>query len=166
MLFKSRHTAWELTLIVYLYLLVDQFISHLKDLPPAAADLEIRSLVSASSSTNLLPASHENETEEEDERTLFITALTNCLRQKHDYELVQAWMTVFLRVHGGDIVSTGGQSSGGQSSGGQSGSNSQQTRLIDALREWRTEQEREAKRLASLTGYCAGVIGFLRTARG
>ena len=61
------------------------FIDHLKSLSPSAADIEIRSL-------------------NPDELPHFVAALTHRLRQKHDYELVQAWMAVFLRVHG-EIVS-------------------------------------------------------------
>lgn len=139
-----------------------------------------------------------------DERILFVTALTDRLCHKQDYELVQAWMTVFLRVHGGDIVSADGAPHGpvrktaagsgdwsmassrneneagttanaapsddsSRAVGAHANENSPahpQQSLVEALRRWRTEQEREAKRLASLTGYCAGVIGFLRTARG
>lgn len=81
----------------------------------------------------------------EDELTLFVSALTGRLRQKLDYELVQAWMTVFLRVHG-EAVQTDRD-------------------LAQALRQWRAEQEREGKRLGALTGYCAGVMAFLRSAR-
>ena len=59
----------------------EPFISHLSELPPSAADVEIRSL----NSTELLP---------------FVHALAFGLRQRRDYELMQVWMSVFLNIHG------------------------------------------------------------------
>ena len=105
-------------------------LSYLKTLSPAAADIEIRSLSPSQPHTEL---------------SIFVLALTNRLRQKRDYELVQAWMAVFLRIHG-EIVA-------------------QDETLVEALQEWRTEQEKEAKRLNELVGYCAGVVSFLRSGR-
>ena len=105
------------------------FLTHLKSLPPAAADLEIRSLQS-------------------DELALFVAALTHRLRQKRDYELVQAWMAVLLKCHAESIV--------GDEEGG---------RLRRELREWRREQEREGRRVEDLVGFCGGVVGFLRSTR-
>jgi U3 small nucleolar RNA-associated protein 21 len=75
----------------------------------------------------------------------FINALTSLLRQKRDYELVQAWMAVFLRVHVDSI--TGDEE------------------VAEALREWRAEMAQEGKRLSELVGFCAGVVGFLRSPR-
>ena len=54
-------------------------------------------------------------------------------------------MTVFLRVHGDQV--------------------SRDEKLKDALREWRSCQEIEAKRLGELMGYCSGVLSFLRSGR-
>lgn len=108
----------------------DPVISYLKTLSPAAADIEIRSLS---------PVQPHNEL------VLFVSALTSRLRQKRDYELIQAWMAVFLRIHG-EVVT-------------------QDEMLVEALKEWRAEQEVEAKRLNDLIGYCAGVVGFLRSGR-
>jgi U3 small nucleolar RNA-associated protein 21 len=34
--------------------------------------------------------------------------------------------------------------------------------LHNALRLWNVEQQREAKRLAELVGYCRGIVSFLR----
>ncbi|KAI9676659.1 MAG: hypothetical protein M1829_002976 [Trizodia sp. TS-e1964] len=106
------------------------FIEHLKTLPPAAADLEIRSLTWNESRSELVD---------------FVRALTSRLQQKLDYELVQAWMAVFLRLHGEMAGSS--------------------VDLKDALTEWRKEQEQEAQRLNGLVGYCTGVVSFLRSAR-
>lgn len=133
----------------------DSFISHLKGLSPAAADLEIRSLATASASLLRSSTVEGNDQQALDERIPFVYALTSRLRQKQDYELVQAWMTVFLRVHGGEILS----------SSAAHGEGSTPPSLLEALTEWRKEQQSEAKRISALTGYCAGVIGFLRNAK-
>ncbi len=106
------------------------FIDHLKLLPPATADLEIRSL---------------NPRQPYTELEGFVRALTDRLRARRDYELVQAWMAVFLRVHGDVVV--------------------QDERLVAVLREWRGAQEKEAGRLRELVGFCSGVVGFLRSPR-
>lgn len=67
------------------------------------------------------------------------------MREKRDYELVQAWMTVFLKLHV-DAVE-------------------HDEPLVDALREWRKEQEKEGVRLGEIVGFCSGVVGFLRDPR-
>lgn len=72
-------------------------------------------------------------------------ALTARLKEKRDYELVQAWMTVFLRLHMDDVE--------------------HDERLVEALREWRKEQEKEGVRLGEIVGFCSGVVGFLRDPR-
>ena len=105
------------------------FISHLSTLSPSATDIEIRSL----NAEELVP---------------FVHALTYGLKQRRDFELMQAWMAVFLRVHGEDI-------GGSLEFGG----------LRGALEEWREEQTREGKRLGDLVGFCGGVVGFLRSGR-
>ena len=102
----------------------------MKTLSPSAADLEIRSL---------------NPSSEDDELVHFVSALTDRLRQKKDYELVQAWMAVFLRLHMDTIAID--------------------ERLVQSLREWRECQESESLRLGDLVGYCSGVVGFLRSPR-
>ncbi|EOD49920.1 putative wd repeat containing protein 36 protein [Neofusicoccum parvum UCRNP2] len=102
------------------------------DAPTASgegADLAIRSLET--------PPSHEFLT--------FIQALTTRLRLKRDYELIQAWMAVFLRLHGEEITSD--------------------EQVVQALKEWREEAGKERQRLGALGGYCVGVVGFLRSAR-
>ena len=102
------------------------FIEHLKSLSPSTADIEIRSL----NSEELVP---------------FVSALTFQLRSKRDYELVQAWMAVFLRIHGDAVPRHAG--------------------LRQALIEWREWQGREGKRLGDLVGFCEGVVGFIRSGR-
>ena len=54
-------------------------------------------------------------------------------------------MNVFLRLHMDVIMG--------------------QPALLDALHVWRKHQEQERARLDELVGYCAGVIGFLRSPR-
>lgn len=103
-----------------------RFLSHLKTLSPSTADIEIRSL-------------------NPDELVPFISALTYQLRSKRDYELVQAWMAVFLRIHGDAVPSNAG--------------------LRQALMEWREWQGTEGKRIGDLVGFCGGVVGFLRSGR-
>ncbi|KAL3419856.1 U3 small nucleolar RNA-associated protein 21-like protein [Phlyctema vagabunda] len=109
------------------------FVDHLKTLSPSAADLEIRSLNPGEGDV------------ESDELVNFVAALTSRLQQKRDYELVQAWMTVFLRLHSDAI--------------------SHDAKLVDALRAWKKHQESEGARLGDLVGYCSGVVGFMRSPR-
>jgi len=99
---------------------------YLASLPPSAADLEIRSLTL-------------------DEMPLFIQALTQQLRLRKYFELVNTWMSVILRVHG-DFVS-------------------EVEDLVLAVSAWRTAMEFEEKRLGQLVGYTRGVVEFLRSAR-
>ncbi|KAL8702466.1 MAG: hypothetical protein Q9201_004371 [Fulgogasparrea decipioides] len=97
----------------------EPLVSHLAALAPAAADIEIRSLASL------------------DEMAGFVQALTARLKQKKDYELVQTWMSVFLRCHGREII----------------GGGEEMEALTEALKEWREEQGKEGKRLGELVGY-------------
>ena len=108
----------------------EPFIKHVKSLPPSAADIEIRSLNPLASPNELV---------------LFVNALTRRLRRRQDYEVVQAWMAVFLKVHGEVIA--------------------EDASVKEALRDWRDAQNSEAKRLGSLAGYCSGVVAFLRSTR-
>ena len=108
----------------------EHFIDHLKSLSPANADVEIRSL---------------NPVGSNNEFALFITSMISRLRQRRDYELIQAWMSVFLKIHGEALV--------------------EYPLVIEALKEWQLVQEIESKRLGSVAGYCGGVISFLRSNR-
>ena len=81
----------------------------------------------------------------------FVRAMTARLAARRDYELTQAWMAVFLRLHF-DMVIGGGDDTGG---GGDEA-------LVQALQDWRRLQARERDRLDRLVGYCGGVVGFLR----
>lgn len=111
----------------------DEFIDHLKSLSPSSADLELRSLSIGDGS------------EDSNELLHFIRALTVRLKARRDYELTQAWMTVFLRLHF-DLVM-------------------ESEVLLGALNEWKVYQENECSRLDGLVGYCSGVVSFLRSPR-
>ncbi len=75
----------------------------------------------------------------------FIRALTARLTARRDYELMQAWMTVFLRLHFELVVGS--------------------EALLEALGQWKEHQEHERNRLDDLVGYCSGVVAFLRNPR-
>ncbi|KIY00840.1 uncharacterized protein Z520_03506 [Fonsecaea multimorphosa CBS 102226] len=100
--------------------------AHLSSLPPSAADLEIRSL-----SLSEMPG--------------FVDFLTHQLRQRKAFELVNTWMSVFLRVHG-DFVG-------------------EVEDLREKVVEWRKAMVEEETRLSELVGYTRGVVEFLRSAR-
>ncbi|KAK4542568.1 hypothetical protein LTR36_006616 [Oleoguttula mirabilis] len=104
------------------------FVEHLKGLSPAAADIEIRSL-----------------SVENDEMVTFVHALAWVLRSRRDFELAQAWMGVFLRIHGDLVFNV--------------------KELGEAVGEWRQAMEEEKMRVQRLAGYCGGVVGYLRAAR-
>lgn len=75
----------------------------------------------------------------------FIRAQTARLVARRDYELTQAWMTVFLRLHF-DLVM-------------------ENDVLLNELKKWKMHEEREKERLDNLVGYCGGVVSFLRSPR-
>ncbi|POR36313.1 U3 small nucleolar RNA-associated protein 21, partial [Tolypocladium paradoxum] len=111
----------------------DEFIEHLKSLSPSSADLELRSLSVGGGE------------DDSNELLHFIRALTARLKARKDYELTQAWMTVFLRLHF-DVVM-------------------ESETLLAALEQWKSHQELECNRLDDLVGYCSGVVNFLRSPR-
>lgn len=82
---------------------------------------------------------------ESNELLHFILAMTAQLRARKDYELTQAWMTVFLRLHFDMVM--------------------ENEVLLGALEEWKTQQVQECNRLDNLVGYCSGVVSFLRNPR-
>ncbi len=99
---------------------------YLTTLPPSAADLEIRSLT--------LP-----------EMPLFVRALTAQLKSRRSFELVNTWMSVFLKIHGDFVADV--------------------PDLSDAVRGWRAVMQAEEERLSRLVGYTRGIVDFLRSAR-
>ncbi|RAH73591.1 rRNA-processing protein UTP21 [Aspergillus aculeatinus CBS 121060] len=117
------------------------FIEYLKSLPPAKADLQIRSLE---------PRRQADRSELSD----FVMALSFRLHQRRDFELVNAWMAVFLRVHADSVAACSVPND-----------DDDNEPLKNALLAWSQAQQHEAQRLAELVGYCRGVVGFLRSAR-
>ena len=107
------------------------FLGHVKDLSPAAADVEIRSLSSSDEGVN--------------EFVAFVKALVALLESKRDFELGQAWMAVFLKLHA-DVVVRDGE-------------------VREAVAEWRDRVAVEKERVADLAEYCGGLVGFLRAGR-
>lgn len=120
------------------------FITHLKTLSPSTTDLEIRSLDPRSN-----------------ERVAFVEALTARLIAKRDFELVNAWMAVFLKCWGDSVVVE-------EDSEGIEGIDAEgedRVALLQALAQWKEAQKMEGERLGQLVGYVKGVVGFLRSAR-
>ncbi|KAF2735060.1 Utp21-domain-containing protein, partial [Polyplosphaeria fusca] len=105
-------------------------LSYLSSLPPSAADVAIRTLDTMAPYTEL---------------HTFIRALISRLQERKDYELVQAWMSVFLRLHGDAVV--------------------RDAALVGELRKWQEEAKRERERIGGLVGYSVGVVGWVRSAR-
>nr|POF03938.1 u3 small nucleolar rna-associated protein 21 like [Quercus suber] len=110
-------------------------ITYLKTLNPAAADVDMRSL-------SHLANTHGNHMSE---AVTFVRALTWLMRSRNDFELNQAWMAVFLRLHG-DVVA-------------------EDALLKNAVAEWRDTMTKEKERIAKLARYGEGVVGYLRAVR-
>lgn len=113
----------------------EQIISHLKSLSPAMTDIEIRAL-------NTLPPYSE--------LIAFVNALAHTLKKSIDYELVQAWLAMLLRVHGDVFAVVDEQTNGGST-------------LMESINECTEEQKAAAQKLDDLVRYCTGVIQYLRT---
>lgn len=122
------------------------FIDYFKSLSPGKTDLEIRSL-----NVQLFPDGY-------CELVSFVNALTERLRLKKDFELVNAWIAVLLKVHS-DLICGDGDLSTATSD------EDLMSALRTALMDWKKEQESEARRLSELMGYCRGIVGFLRSSR-
>ncbi|KAK3672982.1 rRNA-processing protein utp21 [Recurvomyces mirabilis] len=123
-----------------------EVIEHLKALPPAAADIALRSLFPSPSSGEMVT---------------FVHALTWLLRERRDFELGQVWMARFLGVHGDIVVS--GDAAGGDNDGDDGGE--EEWGLRKAVEVWRGVCEGERKRVGRLVGYCAGVVGWVGRGR-
>ncbi|KAL4991564.1 Utp21 specific WD40 associated putative domain-containing protein [Aspergillus falconensis] len=118
----------------------EPFFLEMKSLNPSRLEVEIRSLdpqVKGGQS----------------ELSAFVVALSGRLASKRDFELANAWMAVFLRIHS-DVVAACSDPNEDTDS-----------KLGESLGLWRRVQQAETQRLASLVGYCRGVVGFLRSSR-
>ena len=101
-------------------------ITYLLSLSPSAADLDIRSLTMQ-------------------EMPIFIRALTVHLLQRRDFELVNTWMAVFLKLHGEFV------------------SGVDDIRL--AVLDFQSAMKAEEARLSQSVGWARGVVEFLRSSR-
>lgn len=101
------------------------FYSYVKTLSPAAIDLELRSLVTL------------------DLQRLFLTALIQRLRSRRDFEAVQTFENVFLRMHGDVLVANGDE-------------------VGDELRRLKEVQRVESERVLELLAKSLGTLGFVK----
>lgn len=104
----------------------DDVITYMTALSPSAADLAIRSLTMQ-------------------EMPLFVRALTVRLRQRRDYELVNTWMAVFLKLHSEFVAGL--------------------EDIRQAVLEFQTAMNSEEQRLSQSVGWARGVVEFLRSTR-
>lgn len=102
----------------------EAFFGLLTELPPSTLDVELRSL----------PLTH---------LSAFLDALTARLSSRKDFEAVQALLSVFLRVQGDMLVSSGAE-------------------VRESMQRLMKEQEKETKRIGGKIGYCTGVLSFVR----
>ncbi|CDO73537.1 hypothetical protein BN946_scf185014.g7, partial [Trametes cinnabarina] len=102
----------------------EDFFSYAKALSPAAMDLELRSLVTLEA------------------LQMFLAALTHRLRSHRDFEAVQTFMAVFLRMHG-DVLASNAE-------------------LQDHLETLAEAQRRESERLLELLASSLGTLNFVR----
>ncbi|CAO3658833.1 unnamed protein product [Umbelopsis ramanniana] len=107
-----------------------EFIDHMKSLNPSGIDFEIRSMTLDSELTLL---------------NYFLEAMEYQLRTRRDFELVQAWISAFLNVHGDIIVANPG---------------SIQDRLQNILQ----SHQKEFTRLSEQIHYGLCLIDFIRKA--
>ena len=105
-------------------LLDEAFFTFAKSLSPAATDLEIRSLATLW------------------DLSLFLRALSQRLKSRRDFEAVQTFLNLFLRVHGELLVS-----------------NPELRTDLEALL---SLQRQESSRLLDSIASCLGTLAFVR----
>ncbi|THH30375.1 hypothetical protein EUX98_g3830 [Antrodiella citrinella] len=102
----------------------DVFYDYIKTLSPAAIDVEIRSLATL------------------DSQRLFLTALIQRLRSHRDFEAVQTFQSIFLRIHGEVLVAN--------------------EELRGELERLKEVQVTESERVIELLASSLGTLGFVR----
>jgi U3 small nucleolar RNA-associated protein 21 len=102
----------------------EAFFSFAKSLSPAAADLEIRSLTTVQ------------------DLRLFLNALLQRLKSRRDFEAVQTYLNLFLRLHGEILIST--------------------LELRGDLEALLSLQRQESSRLLDSIASCLGTLAFVR----
>lgn len=114
----------------------ESFFAYLKSLSPAAIDAAIYSLSTLPSSTDTPPLA------------LFLGALTQRLRAHRDFEAVQTFINVFLRIHGEILLGGEGDEDTGEL-----------RRRMEVLRE---VQKAESGRVMELIQASLGTLAFVR----
>lgn len=109
---------------------VSEFIAYMKTLNPSGIDFEIRSMTLDSELTLL---------------NYFLEAMEYQLRTRRDFELVQAWISAFLSVHGDIIVANPGS-------------------IKDRLQNILQSHQKEFTRLSEQIHYGLCLIDFIRKA--
>lgn len=102
----------------------EEFFDFAKSLSPAAVDLEIRSLVVVQ------------------DLSIFLNALAQRLKSRRDFEAVQTYLNLFLRVHGEMLI--------------------QSTELRGDMEALLLLQKQESSRLLDSISSCLGTLAFVR----
>ena len=102
----------------------EAFFAFAKSLSPAAVDLEIRSLVTVQ------------------DLRIFLNALSQRLKSRRDFEAVQTYLNLFLRVHGEILI--------------------QSAELRSDLEALLLLQRQESSRLLDSISSCLGTLAFVR----
>lgn len=102
----------------------ENLFAYTKTLTPAAIDLELRSLATLESIN------------------VFLNALARRLRTRKDFEAVQTFISVFLRLHGEELV--------------------ENIEVREAMEMLRKAQKEESEKLLELISRGLGTLGFVR----
>ena len=105
-------------------ILDDEFFNYAKTLTPAAMDLEVRSLVTIENLQS------------------FMEALVQRLRSRRDFEAVQTYQNVFLRMHGEVLVAN--------------------PELLEIMERLLSVQKAESERVLDLVTSSLGTLDFVR----
>ena len=127
--FEDHRTESEFTTLLHAAS-SQLFIQHLSILTPSQLDYSLRTMSLLSPFTEPLN---------------FVRMLTAHLLTKRDFELVQAWMLAFLRIHQDWLVQMRDEED-----------------VRSVMREWEEAHQRERERTGNLVGYVGGVLGFIR----
>lgn len=114
-------------------LVIDEaFFLYIKALSPAAIDLELRTLADVPATKPYFVA--------------FLNALSARLRTHRDFEAVQSFLAVFLRLHGATIIQEDGDD----------------TSVQVALEDLVEVQKIESERVLELVSSSLGTLSFVR----
>ncbi|KAF8319292.1 Utp21-domain-containing protein [Clavulina sp. PMI_390] len=114
----------------------ESFFVYLKALSPAAIDLELRSLSSDAGGPNSYLST-------------FLHSLSGRLKTHKDFEAVQTFLAVFLRLHGSILIESDGEDPGTED-------------VRTALEELLEVQRTESERILDLVSSSLGTLSFVR----